>query len=338
MPSVANHTPFACALQPHVDDDGLHCQLLVAKGVWSLRTQQLADRPGELVLRTTPHLVCIGDLQLSAAQRRVTEDRKDERIEWYPSDVHPAKPLFDLIVCGYAHSAPACARIHAAIQWGQQRAELVAWAPRLWQPTRLAGGGAVAGPVLELVERIPVHPAFAYGGVSGAQAAIAHPQGMGQFDPRNAMAAQAMPWLEHPGHAIRHLSSGGALSNPVAFGPWPASARQRAQHLGTYDDAWQRQRSPLPPLDLDPRHFNQADRRLQWPGPPAPGAMIHLHHLGRIGSQSLRWPHVGLRMQVAGHVAQTLAPDTCIIDTEAEQFAIVWRHQVPAGASPTLSV
>ena len=335
MPSVDNRTPFASSLIPHVNGQGQHCQLLVAKGVWSLRNQALADRPGCLGLYQSPHLRRIGQLQLSTLQRQVLGSRIDEEIEWFPSDVYPVKPGFDFIVCGYACSAQPQEQFHAAIRYRNTAIELQLRAPRFWKPTLVTGAGAIPGPFLELVTQVPVHPAFAFGGDLEASPPSDNPQGMGQPSRRQELASLAMPWVEHPQHRINSMAS---TTEPAAFGPWPASARLRSRYCGTFDKRWQQERSPLPPSDFDSRHYNQADPRLQWAQAPKAAEVIELYNLGIPGAQRIVWPDPPLHVKMAHRPAIRLRPDTCIVSPQDGLYALLWRCEIEANASPTLSV
>lgn len=335
MPRIDNRTPFASVLLPHVNDRGQHCQLLVAKGVWSMRNQALADGPRGMDMRKTPNVRRIGELQLSPMQRQVLGRRIDDEIEWHPSDVYPVKPLFDFMVCGYACSAEPKEQFHAAIRYRNTSVELSLLAPRMWKPTLIAGAGAVPGAFLERVTSVPLHPAFAFGGDLEASPPSDNPQGMGQPSRRQELGALAMPWVEHPRHRITSMA---ATTEPAAFGPWPASARLRSRYSGTFDKKWRQERSPLAPLDFDSRHYNQADPRLQWAQAPKAGEVIELHNLGIPGAQHIVWPDPPLQVKLPRRPAIRLHPDTCIVSPQDGLYALLWRCEIEANASPTLSV
>lgn len=326
---IDNHTPFEVKALPHVDPQGRRARLLLVKGIWSLRNSQLSTRAvAALQIQTSPHMVHMGDLMLHPQQKRVLRAQGwlDRRIEWLPADNAPNKRGFELIVCGYGHQATAQAQFECSVCWGDQRVALQAMGPRLWRNTVLQGGGAVQGPLLEKVQHVPLHPAFSWGGTY-PQIVEDNPIGMGQahHELKDLDNSAPMPWLQD-----LRLSSPTALipPKPLAFGPWDSSAAQRKRHAGTYDQAWQRERAPWPPLDQQAAFYNQATPLLQWRDSPPPGQRIDLQGMSHQGARQLQWP--GVKVQVT-HANQTqqLQPDTCLVSTEDDAFALLWRCILP---------
>lgn len=344
MTQVHNHTPFHAHLSPLVDDAGQRKQLLVVKGLWSLVHGGLADQTSGAAqhnarVQESPVMVRVRSLALSPGQREALGDRCDDEIEWQPADVVPPKPQFDLIICGYAHSQAPVQRFFAEVRFREHRADLALHAPRYWQATLLSGGGAIPGPYLEAVRQVPLHPAFAFGGLADNRSLTDNPIGMGH--PRNApsLAQIPLPWVEHPAHSAKAALP---LPHASAFGPWPASAKHRRIHTGTHDERWLRERHPLPPADFHPRYHNQADPRLQWPEAPQAGEHIELHQLSpRANCRTLVWPKLRLHTRwgtQAQPAHRTLQPDTCLVHTEEDTYAIVWRTLLPPDVSPQLHI
>jgi hypothetical protein len=327
---IDNRTPFEVNALPHIDQQGQRARLLVVKGVWSLHNNQLSTRVvPALQIQTSPHLVRMGKLLLHPQQKRVLQamDCLERSIEWMPADNAPHKLGFEMIICGYGHQSTAQAKFECSVRWGDQDVSLQAMGPRLWQSTLVQGAGAVEGSLLEEVQHVPLHPAFTWGGIA-PQIVQENPAGMGQ--PHHEMKALGncapMPWLQD-----KRLGRATALLPPkaLAFGPWDSSAAQRQRHAGTYDQAWQRERAPLPPLDQKAAFFNQASPLLQWTRPPPAGQDMTLLGMSRYGTRRLHWP--GVQVQVThAQTARQLQPDTCLVSTEDDAFALLWRCILPA--------
>lgn len=334
MGALDNLTPFQSAVYSHVDGDGKTGQLVVVKAVFALNTNRLVDDRGPFALRPMPLMQRMGQLRLEPCQREVLGNRLEESIEWLPSDNVPPKPWFDLLVCGYAHSPEGLPResFGASVSWNARQIGLRLHAPRRWQRTLIAGGGAVPGDYRAPVVTVPVHPAFAYGG-GGDSNDLYNPLGMGQ--PRQGVSPHLtpLPWVEHESHAVLALQR---RPKPGAFGPWPENAEHRREHMGTWDEAWKLQRAPRSPKNFSARFYNLADPRLQTREPPGAGALISLRNLSPRGVDHIIWPPVQPLLHIDRQPAHAMRPDTCLVDGDAGLYAIVWRSVAPARAALTL--
>lgn len=333
MVELANRTPFATLTEPCVDAQGRHAALVVVKGVWRLSTGRLADDARVLAPRASPLLLAIGALDLEPAQRAAVSHRLDEMIEWLPADTVPHKPRFDLIVVGHvwAPHGRALPELAASVQHGSRTTTVLAFGPRAWQPRLLSHE---PGPVLAPVRRVPVHPAFAFGGV-GELAVLDNPIGMGGLRQRPGEPGLPLPWLEDP---QRRLDVTRHVAPPLAFGPASVTAAHRRCHAGTRDNAWELSRAPQLPLDFDPRWYNEADPRLQFDRPPTPGEQLVFKHLSSRGRDDIIWPAVSPVLHAPGTAPRRLLADTCLVCPDDDAFAIVWRTLVPPHARLTLQV
>lgn len=345
MAEVHNLTPFSCLVHPQVDQESRqHGRLVVVKGVWHLNTNQLADQPGLMALRSSPLTVRIGELGLDAVQEHVMAHDLQEVIDWLPSDLGPPKPKFDLLVCGHAYTEGGRPRHQfvAGIAHANHQVGLVLRAPRFWRKTLLQGNRGVPGEPLGEIVRVPVHPRFSFGGVSSGADELYNPQGMGS--PAVALASPAssqdlnrtaLPWVEHPDHPVTHVAHSPL---PASFGIWGENTGSRAPYYGTRDAAWQRLRAPRLPLDFNPLFHNQAEPRLQWPQPPRPGEPIEFHRLTSDGYARLSWPTMRPQLLVDHQAVPSMVPDTCIVAPDAGLFAVVWRCFVKSRGQITLRV
>lgn len=122
--------------------------------------------------------------------------------------------------------------------------------------------------------QMPLHWARAYGGPAFAP----NPLGRGHAVEGSAATGLALPNLEHPTDVPRERAQPDTV--PAGFGMIDAMWPQRAQHRGTYDDAWFKNHSPGFAPDIDWKHFNLAPPD-QWFDAPLVGdeafAFEHLH-------------------------------------------------------------
>jgi len=338
--SLTNFTPFAARAFAHVDTEGMQRALVVVKAVFNLNSNRLCSNRSALPLRDRPLTLRLNDLELDPMQRRALSAQLDDELDWLPTDNSPPKPRFDFLVCGYAH-APSehlngSTEFESAVVRRHQTIGLRATAPRRWRRARSAEGGADASAHDGPVRKVPLHPVFSFGGPSLGPQPLFNPQGMGMPRRGQTLEATPLPWLEHPSHRV---TTPGHPPQPSAFGPWPENAAHRIRYVGTWDQHWQQHTSPRPPDDHSMRFYNLADERLQWELPPAAGETIGLRNLTPYGSAQLTWPHLRPRLQAVQQGTELpLMADTCIVDTEAQVYAVVWRAVSALGASLSLTV
>ncbi|MFT6451443.1 MAG: hypothetical protein ACJA06_000927 [Halocynthiibacter sp.] len=159
-------------------------------------------------------------------------------------------------------------------------------------PGSFARGGKPQYSNDKAVQDAPVSLSYAnaYGGQAkdqnGALALLEdNPIGAGFVPQKGDPEGIALPRLSLPGQAIQRADRAIA---PISFGPIPREWAKRRKLGGTYDQAWERARSPLFPTDLDPNFWQAAplDQRIE-PREIA-GATLSLsnmlppeHHSGR---------------------------------------------------------
>lgn len=317
---LTNQTPLPAVLRPYRDHCLQHHWLAIAKASWRLGTGRLAPAEQQAGLHMQQVGMCLGDLELDPAQATVLERRLGEQIVWLDHDLAPPKPAFDVIVAGYA-TAPAGHGglfIDAGIRIGRHVVTMRAYAPRYWHRHWL---GHEARPVGPPVRRVPLSYALA------------------DWDSGFAVGQQGdtpayLPWIVPVAGASRRRSH---ARMPAGFGYWPENAAHRSIHAGTYDDAWQTQRSPDLPADFNPRFHNCAHQDLQLPHPPVPGTPIRLVHLAQAQVIDCAFPGLSLGVQArtaSGHMqaVRAMVPDTLVIEPEHDRLSVVWRALIPAGA------
>lgn len=346
---IHNDTPFAAIGFGDLHRDGMRMAVICARGSYHLSadgTLTLANRQ-EIVLAD----VYEGD-PLRTPLLRI-------------GDLVPYKPATDLTVLGTAYppgGRPATSWDVAVVVDGH-RVDLRVHGPRRWEPIlrRLKPTWKLGRS--EPVVGVPLDYRLASGGHFAGD-----PDG--RHDPRNPIG----PGLLHadwtpPGRPLRAPQIDSArvpVVNPFAtpqpqgFGPIPPFWRWRERHLGTRDEAWQRERCPQMPADLSYRFFQTAHADLVLPR-LADAAVVRLEGLVP-GGGALAFALPGLAL-VARHawsdgraVAARLTLDGLHLDLRAPDGPwtadLTWRgwvarcpayrgatlEAVPAGTTADLAV
>jgi len=173
------------------------------------------------------------------------------------------KQTTDVLLIGHAHSPGGVpvTQLDVGLRVGPIAKRLRVTGDRVWL------GGSPSEP--EPFSTMPLVWERAYGGIDPWTRDAPLPQ----FDVRNpvgtgyvAEAAHAegvrLPNIEYPDQCVRACSD---RPEPAGFGPLCNHWQPRAGLAGTYDEAWQRDRSPLLPTDFDDRHYQCAPADQQAP-------------------------------------------------------------------------
>jgi hypothetical protein len=138
-------------------------------------------------------------------------------------------------------------------------------------------------------------------------------------DPRSLIQS----WKDHP--------------RPVGFGFYGRAWMPRIGHLGTYDDRWRRERSPLPPEDFRFDFYNAAHPDLQIEGYLQGHEDVELVNLTLEGNLVFQLPGIRLTCSVSrspetrteeispGEEEIILNLDTLCLIPEEKRFYQVWR-------------
>lgn len=332
--SVINNTPFQAASFPCDDENGRTRQVIVVKGTWQLSTGRLAAAEHQYPVLRSAAECCLGELELDPTQRKLIQGREAERWTRFEGDYLPAKPNFDIIINAWAqtpHATPQ-ASIECAVDYNDRPLlRLMAHAPRIWRKSL----GGFGNPTIEQIApatRIPLIHAFAFGGdaigaTTPTPAWLSNQNGMGYYAQHKAAHDQPLPWIESPAQPIRQWDDRPA---PIALGHCSAADTPRRRMQGSFDDAWQRERAPLPPFDFDPRYYNAAPSALQLPTLPTAGARFSLYHLGKQARLDVRLPAVRIQASAetaggARHAPRDARWDTLLIEPEEDRYMLIWR-------------
>ena len=123
---------------------------------------------------------------------------------------------------------------------------------------------------------------------------------------------------------------------PVGFGPVAAHWQQRMVLAGTYDEAWENRRRPLPPEDFSPEHFNvaPADQQLD---DYRPGEELRLVHMTTAVHDRIRLPELSLPVTfvTSDEVSEEVATvDTVIVEPEERRFSLLARARTELNEGP----
>lgn len=172
-----------------------------------------------------------------------------------------------------------------------------------------------------------------------------NPIGAGFVPPKGDPAGVALPRLSLPSQDIQRADRAIA---PISFGPIPREWAKRRRLGGTYDQAWERSRSPLFPADLDPNFWQAAplDQRLE--PREIDGATLSLsnmlppeHHSSARGDQGAPAPfqcplpqldfELSTRFRGGWHDSE-MRLQTIHIDGEAAQLCLTYLGALPIEA------
>lgn len=251
----------------------------------------------------------------------------------YEMDLVRTKQTTDVLLIGHAHAPGGVpvAQIDVGLRVGPIAKRLRVTGDRVW----LGGSPSEPQPFVTM----PLVWERTYGGVDPWTRDAPNPQ----FDVRNPVgtgfaleAAHAegmrLPNIEYPDQLVRTWND---RPEPAGFGPLCNHWQPRAGFAGTYDEAWQRERLPLLPVDFDDRHYQCAPADQQAPQFLAGGEPVMLINLWPHG-EMLRFelPRVILGMETFFSDGQRLlherpALHTVIVEPDRSRVALVWHSALP---------
>lgn len=239
----------------------------------------------------------------------------------YPNDFEPFKPRADVLVVANAYRQKHASVTVAGFRFGELRRSLVVCGDRTWQ------NGLPSAPAP--FESLPLRWERAFGGPGHPS----NPVGRGYADGNSGLR---LPNLEREDQLIRMERD---RPEPTCFGPvrreWPT----RRRRLGTYDEAWLKERWPYYPRDFDWGSCNAAppEQQLPYPRGDEPFEFYALRPEGPVVSGALpgRVPRVLAQFGKAEKFRQqevALVLDTVWFDVEALSASLVFRGHLPVSS------
>jgi hypothetical protein len=310
---LVNRTPFAAARTVVSDREGCDVLLTVVKCTYAL------GKGGRLEPADKQHPVQPAD--------DFYGEPGESSVRW-ESDLAVFKPATDVVVLGHAYAPRKPeAQLQVALRVGPLFRVLSVFGERRWRK-----GLGMSSP--EPFAKMPLTFERAFGGTDRSSANALHhereprnPVGRGFVAQRSELAAGEvlLPNIEDPEHLVRSIKD---RPPPAGFGFIARSWQPRAALAGTYDEAWRKNRSPLPPKDFDDRHHNAAPRQLMASPHFAGNELVELAHLSPQGTQRFRLPGTRPRVFVSiGRQRHELPVlfDTLVLLPDEEQAVMVWR-------------
>lgn len=249
-----------------------------------------------------------------------------------PSDLCDDKPGTEVLLVGHAHAPPgkSVTQVDVSLTMGPIEKTVRAHGLRAWTAGRF--GGLAPGPARRVVAPIPLRYELAWGGLdlSDPERPVGEPRntlGRGVArDPKRLIDSPAAQ-LEYPATPI-----GRGTNVPASFGALCRHWQPRASFAGTYDEAWQQNKMPLPPDDFDPR-FNVAAPPDQWSPVPLRGdEPVEVCGATPEGILRFQLPRMapGFSATIAGTRRDHRTHlDTVLIDSDVYRVELTYRAAIP---------
>jgi hypothetical protein len=258
------------------------------------------------------HLLPVGEIPPFLASDEFTGEAGTSSLR-FAAETCPPKPMVDVCICGSLQLPEPKTVVDCTLAVGSQfRKTVRVWGPRVWRKTN----NQLAASAPQSFTSMPLHWEKAFGGVSARDPKIfesRNPLGVGLYDSRDAEGLP-LPNFEAP-DAPTVL---GTPSAPVGLGAVSPHWSPRSKYAGTYDQAWQEQRAPLPPADFNSRFHNVAPEDQQLARYPA-GETISLTNMTSKRQLSFVVPEFAFPVSFADNgylVEREARPDTIVIDLD----------------------
>ena len=254
----------------------------------------------------------------------------------YESDIVAFKPNTDVVLVGsaLAPEGKPVTDMDVSLKIGPIEKRLKIFGERLWNHAGLLSRRykiTAAKPFTTL----PLRYKDAFGGIDPLTSAYCEHNlsGKGYYAKKTKAdpVGKPLPCIEDPAHLIRNIKD-----HPMTagFGFFHRAWQPRAGFAGTYDEQWRQLRSPLPPVNFDPRYNNSAHPDLQVDGYLTGNEPVELLNLTPQGATRFSLPGITplcAIQKTPGAQAVTLpaALDTVFIDTDNGLFNLVWRAGLP---------
>jgi hypothetical protein len=247
----------------------------------------------------------------------------------YPSDIAPVKVGTCVVVVGDAVSPTPVTAMDVAVRVRQATVPLRVHGERLFYK----GVASIAvGPALRF-ERKPIVYERAYGGMADDFSVTEprNPSGVGVARRAADLVDTPAPQIEHPARPHKTAQD---RHPPVGLGAILSFWSPRREYAGTFDEAWQKERMPIAPLDADPRFHSVAHPSLAFDPAVAPGEPIAVAgmSLKPLAFDAPRLPIVIVaRSDVSGRRVVRPPIDTLLIEPDLRKVEIVVRATFPVG-------
>jgi hypothetical protein len=312
MLQVKNSTQFAAELMLLANRVGIETLYAVVKGAFAIAPSiRLADEQVPVTVANEHY----GDPMASSIR--------------VPSDVSIEKPGTDVLVNGsaWAPNGRPTWQIDASVSVGPVSKTVRVFGDRVWET---GAAGATVSWVAPFA-RMPIVWERAYGGsdetASGPTMEPRNPVGVGFRSPQGAkpLAGLPLPNIEDPSALI---SSWKDAPPPAGFAAVAPHWMPRRSYAGTYDAAWEKNRSPFLPDDFDPRYCQVAPSGLATSTHLQGGETVDLRGLTSDGGLRFALPLVRVQAIYRLDRGDQTVPavlDTVLIEPDVNRLVMVWR-------------
>ncbi|WP_044235535.1 DUF2169 family type VI secretion system accessory protein [Chondromyces apiculatus] len=247
-----------------------------------------------------------------------------------PSDLCIEKQGTDVVVVGHAISAHPVEVMDVAVKVGGVVVPLRVHGQRMFYRSMM---GVSIGPAAPF-ERMPVVYERAWGGASDDLWIVEsrNPAGRGVARKPKDLVDTPAPQIEHP--ALPHTSADDEHP-PVGFGAIRSHWSPRKEYVGTFDEVWERTRSPMLPADFDVRFNNVAHPSLRFEAPLLAGEAIAVLGMSPEGLVQFEIPEIAVRIvgrsDLSGRVEARPTVDTVLILPEEGRVELTLRKAFRLG-------
>lgn len=315
MLQLKNTTPFEATMSLFPNERGIDTLYVVLKATFSIGEKVAAAEKQAPIVMADEYWGEPGQSSLK-----------------YASDIHLAKPATDVVMVGEAR-APGknpVAQLDVMLAVANRRKIVRVFGERHWENG--IAGLRMAAP--EPFESMPLVYERAFGGIHevdpGKQEILVmaeNPVGRGFKGKRSnsELKDTLLPNLEDPAKLI---SKPGDRPRPACFGCLAPYWEPRKSFAGTYDEAWQKSRSPYLPDDFDPRFFNAAHPDLICQGYLRGGEPVRITNMSPRGPLAFNLPvcEFEVSIRIAGKIENPpLNLETVLIEPGESRFSMLWR-------------
>lgn len=319
MWALENETPFAADRGWIRDRDGAEVWLVAVKGTFLIRPD------GALELSPEQVPVC-------PAPKHRGEPGSTSLI--CDADLVHRKAGTDVLLNGHAcaPSGRPAPQVDVLLKVGPVSKALRIFGDRYWRPGLL--GLKLSDP--EPFVKMPLDYEHAYGGPDRGAPKDARPAwdernpvGLGFAVKSEHLAGQRAPNVEDPREPI---GSWRDRPRPAGFGAVARHWLPRRAYGGTYDQAWEKERQPLLPLDFDDRYWRCAPADQQTPEPLKGGEPVELFNVRPDGPLRTTLPRVDLSLETrfrGSTETHRAALHTVLLEPDVPRLIMVWHSHLP---------
>lgn len=321
MMHLVNRTPFKAFALPAICHQDNHHVVVIVKGTFDIGDP--AHGP----------LVVAEQAEINLADVYWGEPGKFSLK--YEADTAISKPGTDVAMIGKARSPRGPVRqLDVGLKVGSLSKVVRVFGNRYWEKT--ASGWSMTAP--EPFETMPLAYEFAYGGTDPWQ----EPGGPPDVDQRNPVGKGyagakshhatdriPLPNIELPDQLITDIRQRPA---PAGFGFIARNWQPRSLLMGTYDEAWEKQRNPLLPADFDPACYAAASAGLRADHYFTGGEAVTITNVSANGPMNFTLPDN--RVKVVSYINQQrlehdTVMDTVVINPRWNRVMLTWRVAIP---------